>query len=86
MMMLMTMAMTMVMAKFMTMTMATTMTAAMLRRMQQQVAGNLATNFGIINPLVLNQFGYGSYGQVCLQVQFFIFVELLIILVFYFKF
>jgi hypothetical protein len=36
--------------------------------MQQQVAGNLATNFGIINPLVLNQFGYGAYGQVCLQV------------------
>jgi hypothetical protein len=44
--------------------------AAVPRRMQQQVAGNLATNFGIINPLVLNQFGYGSYGQVCLQVQF----------------
>jgi hypothetical protein len=40
----------------------------LVRRMQQQVAGNLATNFGIINPLVLNQFGYGAYGQVCLQV------------------
>ena len=32
----------------------------------QQVGnlGSIAGNFGIINPLVFNQFGYGTYAQV----------------------
>ena len=36
-----------------------------LRRMQQVGnLGSIAGNFGIINPLVFNQFGYGTYAQV----------------------
>ena len=35
-----------------------------LRRMQG-VAGNI----GLINPLVFNHFGYGTYAQVCLKHQ-----------------
>ncbi|XP_023329856.1 CUGBP Elav-like family member 5 [Eurytemora carolleeae] len=35
-----------------------------LRRMQQVGnLGSIAGNFGIINPLVFNQFGYGTYAQ-----------------------